>query len=118
MARRGQETLNYAGMWEFAPAGTLEPGVSPAEMILRELHEETGWTASAPPVALALAFDPVVRSWEVLYVIDVLPPAVPLETWECSELRTVNPGEWPEPLAPVAVQMLPIVEAERRVRAR
>jgi hypothetical protein len=30
----------------------------------------------------------------------------------------VNPGEWPEPLAPVAVQMLPIVEAERRVRAR
>ena len=118
MAQRGPETLNYAGMWEFAPAGTLEPGVSPADMILRELHEETGWTASAPPVARALAFDPVVRSWEVLYVIDVLPPAVPLETWECSELRTVNPGEWPEPLAPVAVQMLPIVEAERRVRAR
>jgi hypothetical protein len=69
-------------------------------------------------VARALAFDPVVRSWEVLYVIDVLPPAVPLETWECSELRTVNPGEWPAPLAPVAVQMLPIVEAERRARAR
>jgi 8-oxo-dGTP pyrophosphatase MutT (NUDIX family) len=118
MARRGAETLNYPGMWEFSPAGTLEPGVSPADMILRELHEETGWTASAPPVARALIFDPVVRSWEVIYVIDVLPPVIPIETWECTELRTVEPGAWPAPLTPVALQMLPVVEAERRARAQ
>jgi 8-oxo-dGTP pyrophosphatase MutT (NUDIX family) len=87
-------------------------------MILRELHEETGWTASAPPVARALIFDPVVRSWEVIYVIDVLPPVIPIETWECTELRTVEPGAWPAPLTPVALQMLPVVEAERRARAQ
>jgi 8-oxo-dGTP pyrophosphatase MutT (NUDIX family) len=118
MARRGEGTLNYPGMWEFAAAGTLEPGVAPAEMILRELREETGWTAAAPPTARALLFDPVARSWEVVFAIDVLPPPVPVETWECSELRCVAPGQWPSPLTPVARQMMPILEGELRARSK
>lgn len=116
MARRGQETLNYPEMWEFAPAGTLEPSVTPVEMILRELREETGWTAVRPPVIRALLFDPVARSWELVFAIDVLPPAIPVETWECSELQLVQPGDWPAVLAPVAQQMLPLVEAECHAR--
>ncbi len=118
LARRGEATLNYPGMWEFAPAGTLEPGVAPAEMILRELREETGWGAAAPPAVRALLFDPVARSWELVFAIDVLPPSLPVESWECAELRTVAPGEWPGALAPPALQMLPILEAELRARGR
>jgi 8-oxo-dGTP pyrophosphatase MutT (NUDIX family) len=117
MARRGEGTLNYPGMWEFAPGGTLEPGVAPADMVLRELREETGWVAAAPPSARALLFDPVVRSWEIVFAIDVRPAAVPVETWECAELRCVAPGAWPEPVTPVVRQMVPIVEAELRARA-
>jgi 8-oxo-dGTP pyrophosphatase MutT (NUDIX family) len=116
MARRGDGTLNYPGMWEFAPAGTLEPGVSPAEMILRELREETGWAAAAPPSARALLFDPGARSWEVVFAIDVLPPAVPVETWECAELRPCAADALPAPLTPPAVQMLAVLEGELRAR--
>jgi 8-oxo-dGTP pyrophosphatase MutT (NUDIX family) len=116
MARRGTGTLNHPGMWEFSPAGTLEPGVAPADMILRELREETGWHAAAPPVARALVYDPGARSWEVVFALRVVPPTVRVETWECTELRQVTPGEWPEPLTPVARRMIPLVEAEFRAR--
>ena len=105
-------------MWEFAPAGTLEPGVPPADMILRELREETGWSALAPPAVRALLFDPVARSWEIVFAIDVSPPAVPVESWECQEVRSVHPGAWPEPMTPVARRMQVIVEAELRARGR
>ena len=118
MGRRGQGTLNYPGQWEFAPAGTLEPGVAPADMILRELREETGWSAAAPPATRALLFDPVARSWEIVFAIDVLPPAVPVESWECEELRAVEPGDWPEPMTPVARRMQVILEAELRARGQ
>ena len=117
MARRGEGTLNYPGMWEFVPGGTLEPGVSPAEIVLRELREETGWEAVTTPSARALLFDPVVHSWEIVFALDVRPAAVPVESWECVELRCVAPGEWPGPVTPAVRQMEPIVEAERRARA-
>lgn len=116
MARRGEGTLNYPGMWEFAPAGSLEPDVAPADMILRELREETGWEALAPPAPRALLLDPVARSWEIVFAIPVRAPAVPTEGWECSEVRAVEHGAWPEPMSDVARQMLPVVEAERRAR--
>jgi hypothetical protein len=41
-----------------------------------------------------------------------------VEHWECAEVRTVVPGEWPGELSPVARQMMPILEAERRARGR
>ena len=118
VARRGQGTLNYPGLWEFAPAGTLEPGVAPADMILRELREETGWAAASAPAARALLFDPGARSWEIVFAIDVVPPAVPVESWECEELRDADPGAIPEPMTPVAQRMRVILEAELRARAR
>lgn len=118
VGRRGDGTLNYAGLWEFAPAGTLEPGVDPATMILRELREETGWSALAPPAVRALLFDPVARSWELVFALDAAPPAVPVETWECEELRLADPATLPVELSPPARQMLPILEAELRARGR
>lgn len=105
MARRSVETLHYPGEWEFAPGGCMEPGVDPAEMVLRELREETGWSALAPPVARGLAFDPVARSWEIVFALQGAPPAVPVEGWECSELRAVAVGDWPQPLSAIAAQL-------------
>jgi hypothetical protein len=58
----------------------------------------------------------VARSWEIVFAIPVRAPAVPTEGWECSEVRAVEHGAWPEPMADVARQMLPVVEAERRAR--
>jgi 8-oxo-dGTP pyrophosphatase MutT (NUDIX family) len=118
MGRRGMGTLNYPGLWEFASAGTMEPGISPADMILRELAEETGWRAAQPPAPRALLFDPVTRTWEVVFAIDAEPGNVQVEHWECAEVRAVVPGEWPGELSPVARQMMPILEAELRARGR
>lgn len=118
VARRGLGTLNYPGQWEFSPAGTLEPGVAPADMILRELREETGWSAASAPATRALLFDPIARSWEIVFAIDVVPPEVPVESWECEELRDVDPGAIPEPMTPVARRMQVILGAELRARGR
>lgn len=116
MARRGKGTLNHAGQWEFAPGGTVEPGVPPVQQLLRELQEETGWRARSAPVVRGLIFDPHARSWEVVYSLEVLPPEVPVEGWECSALSLVEPPAWPQPLAPVAEQMLPLVRSVARAR--
>ncbi|MBL9140802.1 MAG: NUDIX domain-containing protein [Phycisphaerae bacterium] len=114
MALRGAGTLNYACEWEFAPGGCMEPGVAPADMLLRELREETGWTADGPPVARALAFDPCARSWEIVFSLRVSPPAIPVEGWECSELRLVEPGSWPSPMSAIATQLTPLVRSVTR----
>jgi 8-oxo-dGTP pyrophosphatase MutT (NUDIX family) len=116
VARRAEAVLNYPGMWEFVPAGTMEPGMAPGQMLLRELAEETGWEAVAPPAPRALLFDPVVRSWEVVFTLEVRPPAVPVEAWECESLTEAVPGHWPGPPSSVALQMMPVVEGALRAR--
>src|SRR5688572_2522056 len=46
MGRRAQHVAAYRGMWEFAPAGSAEPGRDPAQLIQHELIEETGLQAA------------------------------------------------------------------------
>lgn len=116
MARRSVETLNYPGAWEFVPAGTMEPGVAPDDMVLRELREETGWHADGPPAACALLFDAGARSWEVVYSLRVRPPEIPVEGWECEQLTPIAAGEWPAPMSGAALQMVPIAEGVLRAR--
>lgn len=111
MARRGMGVLQYAGEWEFAPGGCMEPGVGAAEMVLRELREETGWVPRGAPVARALVFDPVALSWEIVFTLHITAPAVPVEGWECSELRLVEPGDWPEPMSAIAAQLAPLARS-------
>jgi 8-oxo-dGTP pyrophosphatase MutT (NUDIX family) len=115
MARRGSATLNYAGEWEFSPGGSVEPGTTPHAMLERELREETGWTATSRPIARALLFDPVARSWEIVYSVAIAPPAIPVQGWECDEVRLVEPGAWPSPMSAVAVQMVPLTGSVSRV---
>ena len=110
MGRRSQKVAFYPGDWEFVPGGAVEPGSSPAEEIVRELREEAGLAVVAPPVAVALLFDPHARTWEVVHRLQLGEGALPELGWEYDEFRMVGLGEMPEPLAPVARQMLPIAE--------
>ena len=109
MGRRSTTVAFYPGLWEFVPGGGLEPGVDPDQQIARELHEEAHLAPSAPAVAVALLFDPHAFTWEVVHRMELAAGAVPDAGWEYDEFRMVGlDGPVPEPLAPVAQQMLPI----------
>ena len=110
MGRRSQKVAFYPGDWEFVPGGAVEPGSSPAEEIVRELREEAGLAVVAPPVAVALLFDPHARTWEIVHGLQLAEGAAPELGWEYDEFRMVALDALPEPLAPVARQMLPIAE--------
>jgi len=99
------------------PGGGLEPGVDPAEQIVRELREEARLELLAPAVAVALLFDPHAFTWEIVHRLAIAPGAVPELGWEYDEFRMVPLDEMPEPLAPVARQMLPIA-VQLRSRAQ
>jgi 8-oxo-dGTP pyrophosphatase MutT (NUDIX family) len=114
VGRRSHGVAYYPGAWEFVPGGSVEPGATPAEEIVRELAEEAGLAAPSPAVAVALLFDPHAFTWEIVHRIAVAPDAQTVHGWEYDELRMVALDELPEPLAPVARQMLGIA---RRVMA-
>jgi hypothetical protein len=63
-------------------------------------------------------FDPVARSWEVVFALDAVPPSVPVESWECDAVQAVPPHEWPGGMSDAATQMMPVLEAELRARGR
>lgn len=45
LVARRRPGRRFAGLWEW-PGGKIEPGESPAQAAVRELHEETGITAA------------------------------------------------------------------------
>lgn len=114
MGRRSRRVDGYPGSWEFAPGGGLEPGVAPETMIERELGEETGLRPSSPPIALALLFDPVMRTWEVVHRVHVADDAATVASDEYDELRWMRreevPGSFaPGELSPIARTMLSLL---------
>jgi 8-oxo-dGTP pyrophosphatase MutT (NUDIX family) len=109
MGRRSRRVAFYPGLWEFVPGGGLEPGVEPAVQVLRELSEEAGMTAVSPPIAVALLYDPVAWTWEIVHRIDLAESAQAELGWEYDEFRFVKHDALPEPLAPVAIQMLALL---------
>jgi 8-oxo-dGTP pyrophosphatase MutT (NUDIX family) len=108
MGRRSAKVAFYPGLWEFVPGGGLEPGVEPAEQIARELREEARLEPLSPAVAVALLFDPHAFTWEIVHRLAIAPGAVPELGWEYDEFRMASLDALPEPLAPVALQMLPV----------
>ena len=105
------EDLSYIVM-EFVPGGTVEPGATPADEVVRELREEAKLEAIGPAVAIALLHDPQAFTWEIVHRLTVDARAMPEIGWEYDEFRMVAIDERSmaalTPLAPVALQMMPI----------
>lgn len=105
MGRRSMRVGSYAGLWEFAPAGVVEPGEEPAVTVARELEEETGFAASSPPVPVAVMEDDVLRCWEIVFRIEATTSDV-TPTGEYEAIEWVRPGAWPSARTPVAQAMI------------
>lgn len=117
LGRRSSRVAACRGMWEFAPGGVVEPGDQPDETVRRELTEETALRCAGEPVAAAVIFDPVVRSWEVVFRLSIHDTAaLSCSTAEYDELRWCTTVELPptHELSPIARQMLPLITAQAK----
>ena len=107
---RGEVVRHHAGDWEFAPAGCVEPGKDPAEVITRELHEETGLLADRPPAAIAIFFDATARTWELVFEIYASTGAATADGREYTELYWADPADAAGmQLSPAAAAMVPLL---------
>ena len=117
MGRRSRSVAHYPGCWEFVPGGTLEPGETPEAAVVRELHEEARVVATTQPVAIALLFDPVVASWEIVYRIAIGAMELPATSWEYDEFRLAERAEAQSvgELSACARQILPFAFGDDKV---
>jgi 8-oxo-dGTP pyrophosphatase MutT (NUDIX family) len=105
VARRSRHVAAYEGMWEFAPAGVVESGGDPARTILAELGEEVGMQSIGEPIALAILFDDVIHTWEVVYRLNVATDEVTIEPREYDAFEWCDAGDLPADLTPIARAM-------------
>lgn len=109
MGRRSESVAYYPGQWEFVPGGSVPAGEDPADVLMRELAEESGWSACSPARTIAVLYDPGAYSWEIVSVLDVEQGSTPCtHPWEYEELAVVEAGREPEPLAAVTRLMIRI----------
>ena len=95
----------YRNTWEFAPGGSVSPGLDPHEVIRAELMEETNLRAVGEPIATAVMFDPVLRCWEIVYRMSVHDDSLRAQPTEYRDLQWRNPNDLPSPLSPIAQQI-------------
>ena len=107
LGRRSRNVGVYPDLWEFAPGGVVEPGKSPAEVIVAELSEETSLTTQSEPTPIAVVSDLIARTWELIYVISD-PQGEAQPTPEYSQLRWCARDELPDDLSPIAQSMIPL----------
>ena len=103
LGRRGGETRMYPGMWELGPAGGVEPpgpGVRAfghgalLDELRRESREEAGLEIGGEGAPLAVVFDGLAQSYDVVLRVEALSgPARGEAGWEYQELRWVAWGE-------------------------
>ena len=101
---RGKQVGAYPELWEFAPAGMMEPNQTPEEIIARELEEETGLMLSAPPKAVAMFYDEEVHTWEIVFQLSVVGEAQ-ADGPEYDSLAWFDIKAMPSPMSPPAIQM-------------
>lgn len=94
LTRRSAMLRNHPGQWAF-PGGRLDPGETPVETALREMHEEISVMLSAEAV-LGRLDDFVTRSGFVM---------TPIVVWGGPRLET-----WPNPQEVASVHRIPLSE--------
>lgn len=107
---RSQRCASYPNEWEFAPAGSVEPGEDPAIGIERELLEECGVQSQSRAVAHALFHDPVVSTWEIVHELRMVQPPDAPPNWEYQSMELVPATDVPEPMSACTRQMLEIAQ--------
>ena len=107
---RADWLMYYAGLWEFVPGGSVQPGQEPAETILEELREETNCLASGPPIPVAVAYDPFAYSWEVVHRIELKPSSTPVGSTEYDALKWCERDSMPGQMTPIAQRMTSLME--------
>jgi 8-oxo-dGTP pyrophosphatase MutT (NUDIX family) len=105
MGRRSHNVAMYKDLWEFAPAGSVEFGRQPAEVIAHELEEETGLKPMHEPTAIAILFDPVLKCWEIVHRLAIDADATAKITHEYPEVAWSEPAALPANMSPVARQI-------------
>ena len=101
---RGSSMGAYPLQWEFAPAGMVEPGQLPADVIERELEEETGLSLSKPATAVAIFFDDKTNTWEIVYQLNVTgTPQV--DGIEYEKLEWFDIKDLPTPMSLASIEM-------------
>lgn len=110
MGKRADWVKSYAGLWECAPGGGVPPCSKPGDVIREELTQETGLVASHEPTAVAILFDPLATSWEIVYRMAVQDDDLKPHTDEYAELRWCHVNEMPNPLSPVTQRMFSFFE--------
>ncbi len=73
IGRRSRHVAAYPGTWEFVPGGGLENTEDVESELRREFEEEVGSAlpAGVRPIAIALLDDPVTRTWDIIYRVQL-----------------------------------------------
>jgi 8-oxo-dGTP pyrophosphatase MutT (NUDIX family) len=106
---RSSTVASYPNLWEFAPGGSVCPGDVPARLIRQELAEETGLDSTGEPVSTAVVFDPVLRTWEIIFRMTAADSPLRPRPAEYLDLQWRRRDDLPAPLSPIARQIAAIV---------
>lgn len=110
LGRRADNVAYYPGLWEFLPAGTLEPGVEPTDLLKRELAEECGLEPLDPPLPLAVLFDPDTAAWQLVYAVTVPTGVVAVKSVEHTAIRWCDVDALPADLSPIDRMKVPLLD--------
>jgi 8-oxo-dGTP pyrophosphatase MutT (NUDIX family) len=106
---------SYKSGWMF-PGGAVDHNEPPAEAVLRELREEIGLTASAPPEFLGAYMRPGVWASNLVLLYRVRQAEFAFRSsWEILEHRLVDPRDPPDGTSPAVRRRLKEVYGDAKV---